>query len=63
MFFAQVPDPVEAKSLVNLARNICICCAIMYFHLQKPVCQRSYLQSVVSVWDFYYKKNLQERVN
>lgn len=28
MFFAQVPDPVETKSLVNSARNKHICCAI-----------------------------------
>lgn len=28
MVFAQVPDPVEAKSLVNLARNVCICCTM-----------------------------------
>lgn len=28
MFFAQVPRPVETKSSVNLARNICISCAI-----------------------------------
>lgn len=28
VFFSQVPDPVETKSLVNLVRNIRICCAI-----------------------------------